>query len=309
MKKKRLISLILAALCLSGAGGEASAGFFSKKKPEVTLPEDLPSKVVLKYHVEAPGTQEERSDDAVIDYSNVSEGYVMVQYTGASTNPLKAQVAGPETTYTYTLTPDVWAAFPLSDGDGTYRFTVLEGVGGSKYAVILGTEAEVKLTDEFAPFLRPNQYVNYGEAPKAVAVAAKLAEGRSDTLEIVGEIYNFVVGYLTYDKQKAETVKTGYLPDLDAAINEKKGICFDYAALMTGMLRSLNIPCKLVVGYAGEAYHAWISVWSDKEGWIEKVVYFDGKTWQRMDPTFASSEGDNSEFIGNGDNYVAKYFY
>ena len=25
----------------------------------------------------------------------------------------------------------------------------------------------------------------------------------------------------------------------------KKGICFDYAALMTGMLRSQGIPCKL----------------------------------------------------------------
>ena len=38
------------------------------------------------------------------------------------------------------------------------------------------------------------------------------------------------------------------------------------------------------------------------------AIYFDGVNWQRMDPTFASS-GTSSEFIGNGSNYSAKYFY
>ena len=68
-------------------------------------------------------------------------------------------------------------------------------------------------------------------------------------------IYNYVVNNFTYDKQQAATVKSGYLPVLDNVLAAKKGICFDYAGLMTGMLRSLGVPCKLVVGYAGTAYH------------------------------------------------------
>ncbi|MBP3701948.1 MAG: transglutaminase domain-containing protein, partial [Lachnospiraceae bacterium] len=79
-----------------------------------------------------------------------------------------------------------------------------------------------------------------------------------------------------------------------------------------GMLRSQGIPCKLVVGYAGSVYHAWISVWSEATGWIDGAVYFNGTSWQRMDPTYAaSSENPSSamEFIGNGDNYTAKYIY
>ena len=90
------------------------------------------------------------------------------------------------------------------------------------------------------------------------------------------------------------------------------GICFDYAALMAGMLRSQGVPCKLVIGYAGDVYHAWISVWSEETGWIEGIVFFDGENWQRMDPTFASSaEGDPAilEYIGNGSHYSAKYIY
>ena len=93
---------------------------------------------------------------------------------------------------------------------------------------------------------------------------------------------------------------------------EKKGICFDYAALMTGMLRSLGIPCKMIFGYAGKAYHAWISVWSEDTGWVDGVIFFDGTTWQRLDPTFASSANQSEEimkYIGNGSNYKEKYFY
>ncbi|MBQ2868224.1 MAG: transglutaminase domain-containing protein, partial [Firmicutes bacterium] len=95
-------------------------------------------------------------------------------------------------------------------------------------------------------------------------------------------------------------------------LEEKKGICFDYAAMMTAMLRSQDVPCKLVVGYAGTAYHAWINVWTEESGWIDAVVFFDGKTWQRMDPTFASSAKQSEaimKYIGDGSNYTAKYFY
>ena len=113
-------------------------------------------------------------------------------------------------------------------------------------------------------------------------------------------------------QELAKTVKSGYLPVLDAVLEKKSGICFDYAALMTGMLRSQGIPCKLVVGYAGQAYHAWISVWSEETGWVEGIIYFNGSAWQRMDPTFASSGKQSASimsYIGDGTNYSAKYFY
>jgi len=81
---------------------------------------------------------------------------------------------------------------------------------------------------------------------------------------------------------------------------------------MTAMLRSQGIPCKLVIGYAGTVYHAWISVYTKEHGWVEQSVLFDGKTWKLMDPTFASSsknDPDVLKYIGNGSNYSAKYLY
>ena len=279
--------------------------------PPATEPEQqggIPNQVT----VEASGVLVKRCEKAEIDYSNTKDGYVMVRYTVPTDKKLKAQVKGPSTTYTYNLTPEKWAAFPLSDENGTYKITVYQNIGESKYATVLSLTVTVQMADEFAPFLRSNQYVDFEAAPKAVAKAAQLTAGILDPLKKVEKVYDFVVGSLTYDKELASTVTSGYLPELDKVLEKQKGICFDYAALMTGMLRSQGVPTKLVVGYAGTVYHAWISVWSATDGWVDGVIWFDGTGWQRMDPTFASSGGsspDILDYIGNGSNYTPKYFY
>lgn len=91
----------------------------------------------------------------------------------------------------------------------------------------------------------------------------------------------------------------------------KKGICFDYAALMTSMLRSQNIPTKLEVGYSGDAYHAWISTYIDDKGWVDDIIQFDGDTWQIMDPTLAATNDSAAvkKYVGDGSHYVVKYTY
>ena len=90
-----------------------------------------------------------------------------------------------------------------------------------------------------------------------------------------------------------------------------KGICFDYASLMTAMLRSQGIPTRLEIGYSGEAYHAWISVYLKEAGWVDNIIEFDGTNWTLMDPTLGASNNKKSveKYIGDGSNYVVKYSY
>lgn len=262
---------------------------------------------------QASGTKVQSNAKAAIDYSNTADGYVMVKYTASTSQKLKVIVKGPKTTYTYNLAADkAWDTYPLSDGSGAYTIGVYENVSGTKYAGVLSQSISVTLKDEFAPFVRPNQYVDYENAPKTVAKAAELVSGKTKELDKVQAVYDFVVKNIKYDKQLAATVKSGYLPVLDTVLEKKTGICFDYAALMAGMLRSQGIPCKLVVGYAGQTYHAWISVYTEENGWVEGVVYFDGTSWQRMDPTFASTGNQSRtvmQYIGDGRNYTVKYLY
>lgn len=332
---KRMLPLLLAAAMLSGCGqtiqdGSASTGMTEEavssaftdeavledaeiQDEAVALSATAASTAPTVLEPVASGTAVKTNTKAVIDYSNIADGYVMVKYTASTAKKLKAQVKGPSgTTYTYNLTAGQWATFPLSDENGSYKVTVYENVSDMKYATVLSVSFTAAMTDPFAPFLRPNQYVNYSADSKTVAKAAELTKGESDPLEKVKAVYEFVVKNLTYDKQKAATVRSGYLPVLDTVLAQKKGICFDYAALMTAMLRSQDVPCKLVVGYAGTAYHAWISVYSGETGWITGAIYFDGTSWKLMDPTFASS-GKQSDsvmkYIGDGSHYTAKYIY
>ncbi len=264
--------------------------------------------------VVASGTTVYANEKAKVDASNVKDGYVMVAWNGQAQKRLKARVTGPSgTVYTYDLNKNgSYEAFPLSDGSGKYTVGVYENTSGNKYALAFSTPITVMLTDSFAPFLRPNQYVNFNDNSQAVKKAAELTKGKTDDLEKITAIYDFTVKNLTYDKQKAKTVQSGYLPDVDKVLATKKGICFDYAALMTAMLRSQGVPTKLVVGYTGDQYHAWLSTYVPEKGWVEGVIFFDGVSWKLMDPTFASSANQSEkimEYINNSNNYSAKYLY
>ncbi|MBR2061845.1 MAG: transglutaminase domain-containing protein [Anaerotignum sp.] len=325
MKKRWITILFTMIFCmglLPACGGEETAYIDKAPLEEVKLEEEAailasapgaePANMTQKTVEQGRVHQEKKSDKAVIDYTDTMDGYVQAQFTASTQKRLKAQVKGPTATYTYNMTAGKMETFPLSDGNGKYQVTVYENTTGNKYAVVSSVTFDVALKDEFAPFLHSNQYVDYAVAPKTIAKAAELTKDVADPLKKVEKVYDYVVKNMTYDKQKAAVVTSGYLPVLDNVLEAKKGICFDYASLMTGMLRSQGVPCKLVVGYAGSAYHAWINVWTEETGWVDGVIYFDGHAWHRMDPTFASS-GKQSEaimkYIGDGKNYTAKYLY
>lgn len=261
----------------------------------------------------ASGVTVYKNDKATLDASNTSEGYVMVKYTG-SVGKIKVQISksGSET-YTYDLNNSgVYEVFPLSEGNGSYQVKVFENIQGNQYSQTFSQNLDVSISNTFGPFLYPNQYVNFNSASAAVQKGAELSAGVTDQIGVVSAVYNYVVKNLTYDTAKASSVQSGYLPNVDMVLAQKKGICFDYAALMTAMLRSQDIPTKLVVGYTGNLYHAWINVYLEGQGWVDNIIYFDGTSWKLMDPTFASSGNQSQEimqYIGNGANYQAKYSY
>ncbi|MCC8025416.1 MAG: transglutaminase-like domain-containing protein [Clostridium sp.] len=261
----------------------------------------------------ASGASTYKNEKVILDASNLSEGYIMVKYTGS--NPkIKVQISksGSET-YTYDLnTSGSYEVFPLSEGSGTYSVKVFENIQGTQYSQAFSQDISASISNQFGPFLYPNQYVNFNGASAAVQTGSAVAAGASDQIGVVTAVYNYVINNITYDTAKAASVQSGYLPNVDVVLSQKKGICFDYAALMTAMLRSQDIPTKLVVGYSGNLYHAWISVYLEGQGWVDDVIYFDGTSWKLMDPTFASSSGQSKEimqYIGDGSNYRAKYSY
>lgn len=250
------------------------------------------------------------NDSVYVDLSHTDQGYCMLQYTGG--NPkVKLQITGPDSiTYTYNLGSSC-DAFPFTAGNGNYQISVFENISGQQYAVAYSENFSITLENEFLPYLYANQYVNFTENSLAVQKAQELASTAPDDLTVVTNVYNFIISSCCYDYDKAKSVQSGYIPVIDDFISSKTGICFDFASTMAAMLRSQGIPTRLEIGYAGEAYHAWISTYLDEKGWVNGIIEFDGKSWKLMDPTFAASSSEESlkKYIGEGDHYHTKYRY
>lgn len=258
----------------------------------------------------APGTLVDQNDYAIVDYSNATEGYICVNYLGTC-EKVKLQLTGPNgVTYTYNLT-NGFAAFPLTSGDGSYSVSVCENVEGTKYSLAMKTTVSVSGISEFGPYLYPNQYIYFSADKKTVIKGANLAAQCSTDLDVVTSVYNYITSNITYDYDKAESVPSGYLSEIDTILASNTGICLDYASVMTAMLRTQRIPTRLEVGYAGEVYHAWISVYIEDVGWLNGVIQFNGSEWELVDPTFGASTNEKTlkEYIGDGTNYSTKYVY
>ena len=308
MKYRLHLSYLLIAifcLLLGGCSGSSSAS----RKEHSGPPRDSTPKVLTP---SADGVTVYQNDFASIDTSNTSQGYVMVKYNGTN-EKVKLQITCPDQScYTYLISDrGAYDTFPLTAGNGSYALQVLENVAGDTYTVSLAQSVNVSIEDEFLPFLYPNQYVNFHTDSKAVSKGSDLAKDTYSDLDVVQNIYNYVIKNISYDTEKAQNVSYGYVPDIDDTLSSKKGICFDYAALMTSMLRSQNIPTKLEVGYSGDAYHAWISTYIDDKGWVDDIIQFDGDTWQIMDPTLAATNDSAAvkKYVGDGSHYVVKYTY
>lgn len=245
-----------------------------------------------------------------IDASNTSEGYVMVKSSNGGDVIVKLEnPAGDE--YTYYLKTGDYQTLPLTSGNGKYNVQVLNGIGGNSYVMAYSTPIDVSIDDEFKPFLYPNQYAFFTKDSAAVGTAKELAYNTWNDIEVVENVYEYVIKTIKYDEDKASSVSTGYIPNVDSTLDSGKGICFDYASVMTAMLRSQGIPTKLEVGYAGEAYHAWISTYLKDIGWVDNVIQFDGESWSIMDPTLAANNDKDAvkKYVGDGSNYFVKYSY
>ena len=217
----------------------------------------------------ASGTSILEIDQVIIDYSHTYYGYIMVKHIECASIDIKIVISKPNgVQHIYTLCPESgFDAFPLTGGDGTYSIKVLKHVEGTQYMELLSSSFDVVLANEFDPFLHPNQMVRFSRDCAVVRKATELTttlDNISDKISVIG---NFIVSNVTYDDNLIDMRVSGYIPDVNNVLERGSGLCLDFSALMVAMLRSQNIPAKLVIGTAGELYHAWVEAHNGEE-WI-----------------------------------------
>jgi transglutaminase-like putative cysteine protease len=230
---------------------------------------------------------------------NASDSTVVVNYDTTDYSLFKVGITKDSNTYYYSLTSSE-EVYPLQMGNGNYSVTLYKNISGNSYKSVSSERFNLSSSVN-SVFLASSQNIKWDTDSMAVKFAENLTETLDTDEEKFNAIYDYVVNNISYDYRKAYNVKPGYIPTPDEILSTGKGICYDYSSLLAVMLRSQDIPTKLVMGSSTHtsAYHAW------------NEVFINGE-WSTVDTTFdASVYQPNSltSFAKDTSDYDAQKFY
>jgi len=122
---------------------------------------------------------------------------------------------------------------------------------------------------------RPSTLVPWSGA--ALAYAAPSFGARRDWLDAVTDLMQRIHREFEFDAD-ATTVTTS----VDEVLEQRRGVCQDFAHVMIACLRSHGLPARYVSGYlltqpppgrprllGADVSHAWVAAYSPNHGWVE----------------------------------------
>lgn len=195
--------------------------------------------------------------------------------------------------------------------------------------------------------------VDFAHAPLTRAKALEITGGCKTDAEKITAVFHWVAENIAYDHEMAgqmlaeterdrskdprpcssdpvngkhrlppDSEELGYTDQsqlsLDTILTRRSGVCEHYAVLMTGMLRSLGVPCKMVSGAIRASdgrwwAHGWVAV-KPADGTLDQAALGAGRDytgrlsgrkseptgWTRLDPTNGLLK---PEYTSNDENY------
>lgn len=124
---------------------------------------------------------------------------------------------------------------------------------------------EVMQESRVFDFMQDSHYVE--TSPEVWRLAIDATAGISDTWQAALALMRFIHQHFKYES-KSTTAHT-HMVDV---LQERRGVCQDFAHVMIGLCRSLKIPALYVSGYLAteiaSATHAWVEVLLPGAGWV-----------------------------------------
>ena len=223
-------------------------------------------------------------------------------------DPAALQVSGPAVQYQVTLEPnnrtwlltlDATPDKPTAPGRDLLMTPELQWVSTQPVSDLTRYQARSFPSFRHGPQRRTAALQDYlelppGFNPRTMQWAAELRQGPRANLD---------------PERLLETVLDrlrtgGYTYTLDPGVfgantadefwfDRKAGFCEHIASAFVIMMRSLDIPARIVTGYQGGEFNGvgefWVVRQSDAHAWAE--VWLSGRGWVRVDPTSAVSPG------------------
>jgi len=150
------------------------------------------------------------------------------------------------------------------------------------------------LDDMLAPFVSDSHYVEV--SPEAWRLGIDIRNGREDVFETAEAVMQHIYREWTYAPSTTHAAT-----HMNEVMQNRRGVCQDFAHVMIGVCRSLGIPTRYVSGYlyngpdgdlrGAEASHAWCE------------IYVPGRGWYGLDPTNNTRADERHIKIATGRDY------
>lgn len=185
-----------------------------------------------------------------------------------------------ESTY---LTAD-YSVDTVTDGQGNVLATIYQENPPNPFSYVVSTQLESRertlaslpqeyeLLSEHLRYTLPTDHVN-SDSPEIKGLAKRITANSSTDFERVAKLAIWTHNYIEYDISLV-----GQKKDSEWVLQNKRGVCIEYASLFNALARSIGVPARYVLGVSyGERGYGWLG-----HAWSE---VFLGE-WMPVDPTW-----------------------
>ena len=163
---------------------------------------------------------------------------------------------------------DKWKFINDSNGNTVLLLEWGNSAGDLKYSVDMSIRnsavyTPMKKIGSGDSYLKANSQITFNDKMRDVAFPY------SKSLEKAAELAMFVHNYIKYDLSLVGESKPS-----DWVMDNKRGVCVEYANLLSSLLKISGIPSRYVVGYAYSSVenklvgHAWVEILAEDGTWI-----------------------------------------
>ena len=129
------------------------------------------------------------------------------------------------------------------------------------------------LHDDQFDMLEPSKFARPSPELESFMKIAELEKPAGDPLSALQTLQRGI-----FDSFEYQSGVTGVDSPIEVALEARRGVCQDFAHIMTAIAREWGIPCRYVSGYlypkgskdrsAADATHAWVEAWLPSLGWV-----------------------------------------
>lgn len=150
------------------------------------------------------------------------------------------------------------------------------------------------MDDMLAPYTKESKYVEI--SPEVWRLGLDIRDDRDDVFETASAVMHHI--YKNWAYMPNVTSASTHMSEV---MKTKRGVCQDFAHVMSGICRSLGIPTRYVSGYLYNGPQSHLRGAQASHAWCE--IHVPGKGWFGLDPTNDTLADERHIKIATGRDY------